>query len=68
MIRRFFHHNLIIKEPSLCRREALRKWQSKQGLDATYGKLLKLFSDAGHTQAAEALCEILRKKCKSSIL
>ena len=46
------------------RREALSRWKRKQGLAATYGNLLELFVKAGHTQCAEALCEVLRKKCE----
>ena len=49
----------------MCRREALRRWKSKQAHKATYGNLLELFVKAGHTQCAEAVCEVLRKKCKS---
>ena len=48
------------------RREALRKWQSKQGIGATYGNLLELFVQSGHTQCAEVLCEVLRKKCEGN--
>ena len=48
------------------RREALSRWKRKQGLAATYGNLLELFVKAGHTQCAEALCEVLRKKCEFS--
>ena len=48
------------------RREALRRWQSKQGIRATYGNLLELFVQAGHTQCAEVLCEVLRKKCEGN--
>ena len=39
----------------------------KQGLRATYGNLLELFVNAGHTQCAEAVCEVLRKKCESRV-
>ena len=39
-------------------------WQSKQGFRATYGNLLVLFEHAGHTQCAQVLCEVLRRKCK----
>ena len=46
------------------RREALRRWQSRQANRATYGNLLELFVQAGHTQCAEVLCEVLRKKCE----
>jgi hypothetical protein len=46
----------------VCRREALRRWKSKQGLRATYGNLLELFVEAGHTQCAEAICEVIRGK------
>ena len=49
----------------VCRREALRRWKSKQAHKATYGNLLELFVKAGHTQCTEAVCEVLRKKCKS---
>ena len=47
-----------------CRREALRRWKSKQGLKirATYGNLLELFAKAGHTQCAKALCDTLGKR------
>ena len=51
----------------ISRREALRRWQTKQGLRATYGNLLELFVNAGHTQCAEAVCEVLRKKCESRV-
>ena len=40
----------------------------KHGLDATYANLLELFVDAGHTQCAEAVCEVLRKKCEIRVL
>ena len=43
------------------RREALRRWKEKHG---TYGNLLKVCVKAGHTRSAEAICEVLRKKCK----
>ena len=49
------------------RREALRRWKSKQAFKATYGNLLELFVKAGHTLCAETLCEVLRKKCKPSL-
>ena len=45
------------------RQEALRSWQRNLGLKATYGKLFELFVQAGHSQCAEALCEVLRKRC-----
>ena len=48
------------------RRAALTLWQSKQGIRATYGNLLELFVQAGHTQCAEVLCEVLRKKCEGN--
>ena len=48
----------------MTRIEALRRWQSKQGIRATYGNLLELFVQAGHTECAEVLCEVLRKKCE----
>ena len=46
------------------RREALRKWKDKCGLAATYWNLMKVCIEAGHTQCAEAVCEILKKKCE----
>ena len=49
------------------RREALRRWKNKQGPRATYGNLLEVFVRAGHTQCAEAVCEVLRKKCELAI-
>jgi len=42
----------------------LRRWRGKLGSAATYGKLLQLSLEAGHTQCAEA--EVLRNKCKCS--
>ncbi len=39
----------------VCRREALRRWKSKQAHKATYGNLLELFVKARHTQCAEAV-------------
>ncbi len=50
------------------RREALRRWKGKRGLRATYGNLLELFVKAGHTQCAEAVCEVIRRKCESITL
>ena len=47
------------------RKEALRRWKSKLGFKATYGKLLELFEQAGHTQCAGALCQVLKMKCES---
>ena len=47
----------------LCRREALRRWKSKQGLRATYGNLLELCVNAGHSMCAEAVCQVLRNRC-----
>ena len=46
------------------RQEALRRWQKKLGLGATYRKLLEVFIQAGHTECAEALCQMLKIKCK----
>lgn len=54
----------IICCPNIIRREALRRWQNKQGLHATYGNLLEVFVKAGHKECAEALCGVLRKKCE----
>ena len=38
--------------------------KSKLGFRATYGNLLKVFVNSGHTSCAEVLCELLRKKCE----
>ena len=54
-------HECSIKK---CRKEVLRRWKSNQGLRATYGNLLKLFMEAGQTQCAEAVCNVVRKKDK----
>ena len=48
------------------RQEALRKWQGKLGFGATYGKLLGVFVQAEHTECAEVLCEVIKKKCEQS--
>ena len=45
-----------------CRREALRRWKSKQGLRATYGHLLELCVKAGHSECAKAVCQVLRDR------
>ena len=39
-------------------------WKEKRGPAATYGNLLEVCVKAGHTQSAEAICEVLRKKCE----
>ena len=49
------------------RQEALRRWKNGHGLAATYGNLLDLCVKAGHTQCAEAICEVLRKKCEEIV-
>lgn len=36
----------------------------KQGLDATYENLLKLFVEAEFTEYADVLCDVIREKCK----
>ena len=46
------------------RRTALAKWKDCQMHHATYGNLLQVFVDAGHTECAEALCAVLRKECE----
>jgi len=42
------------------RQEALRRWRSRLDTAATYGQLLQLSIDAGHTQCAEAVYEVLK--------
>ncbi len=46
---------------AVCRREALRRWKTRQGPRATYRNLLELFVKAGHP---EAVCKVLRNKCE----
>ena len=48
------------------RQEALRRWKNKYGFNATYKNLLKVCVEAGHTEGAEAVCEVLKKKCEDS--
>ena len=48
----------------LCRRDVLRMWKGKYGFYATYRHLLQVFVEAGHTECANALCELLKKKCE----
>ena len=43
------------------------KWKNSQMRRATYGNLLQVFVDAGHTEGAKALCEVLRKKCEDNV-
>ena len=47
-----------------CRKEALRKWKEESGPGATYGNLLRIFVKARHLDCADALCDMLRKKCE----
>ena len=42
----------------------LRLWKDKMLLRATYRNLLKLFCEAGHATCAEAVVEVLRRKCE----
>ena len=49
---------------SICRREALSRWRNNSGIRGTYWNLLELFVRAGHQLCAEAVCEVLRKKCE----
>ena len=44
--------------------EALQKWKDREGSEATYGKLLTVFTQAGYQSVASSICKILRKKCK----
>lgn len=44
------------------------RWKSKMGLRATYRNLLSVFVMAGHTRCAEALCEVIKMKCESTII
>ena len=37
-------------------------WKNQQGMSATYGNLLELFENAEHSQCAEIVFEMLRKK------
>ena len=40
-------------------------WKNQQGMSATYRNLLELFETAGHSQCAEIVIEMLRKKSVS---
>ena len=53
---------IIIILSMITRLEALRTWKTKNSFRATYGNLLELFVEAGHTHCAEVLCDLLRKK------
>ena len=47
------------------RRKALQDWKSNNAFRATYGNLLKIFTEARHKEAADALCAVLRKRSES---
>ena len=49
------------------RREALRKWRDKKGLQATYGNLLEIFETAKH-KCAEVICALLKNKGNSMVI
>ena len=42
----------------------IEKWKEKSGPGATYGNLLRIFVKARHLDCADALCDMLRKKCE----
>ena len=44
------------------RLEALKRWKNRYGLRATYGNLLKLCVETGHTECAQVICDILKRK------
>ena len=44
--------------------EALQKWKDKEGSEATYGKILMVFTQAGYQTIANSICEMIEKKCK----
>ena len=44
------------------RREVLRKWQDKFGLDATYKCLLEILAMSQHKEGAKAVCRVLRRR------
>ena len=60
--------NNVSNNNLLHRQEALRRWQRKLGFRGTYRKLLEVFVQAGHTECAEALCEVLRMRCKHTAI
>lgn len=53
---------------NFARREALRMWKNYQGPQATYGNLLELFENAGHSECAKAVCKVLKKKCEKCMM
>ena len=44
------------------RREVLRKWQDKFGLDATYKCLLEILVMSQHIEGAKAVCRVLKRR------
>ena len=50
------------------RREALLKWKQKLGHDATYGKLVSAFTEAGHKDYADNIYEIIGKLLQPQII
>lgn len=51
--------SLLTKDNLFIRREALKIWKNKKGLNATYKSLLKIFVIAEDTECSEAVCEVL---------
>ena len=52
----------------LYRQAVLRKWKKLNGIDATYGKLLRLCCEKDILSLAEAICDMLRSRVDGEFL
>ena len=47
---------------AIIRQHVLIVWKNRKGLDATYKNLLELFLKAGHTECADTICTVLKRR------
>ena len=59
---------MLVVLVSFYRREVLRKWQDKFGLDATYKCLLEILVTSQHIEGAKAVCNVLRRRGEYCII
>ena len=56
------HIQLLHTVFSFIRRKVLSTWKEKKGFDATYKNLLELFLKADHTECADTICTVLKRR------
>ena len=52
----------LIVFPMLNSQEAMSKWKTTCGIRATYKRLLETFINVHHTEGAEAVCSVLKRR------